>query len=254
METKTSQPKVTTTELAAKKANEMREFFSKKEEPKEEEEETQEEPSEESEEEVVEDPVEEKTEEPTEEKEEEKPQEETKTKREAALEREIARLKADRRESRVEQHLEEITPTVEEEEEAEVTKAEARLFTAWRNEALSDLHKKFPKYTTDPKLWEKFVEEYEDRIPDLVYAKRKNIPITKEFFSERLMRVHKSVSDEKAQAKEEGKKEVLKTMSTATLMGAGSQSSQKTIPKVSAKKSLYQRPSSSLADWITKKT
>ena len=246
------QKKFSASEFATKKASEMRERFAEKEEtPAEPQEPSIETPEEELP--VVPDevlPVEMATEEPL--AEEEPPAVEPQTPKEKALLKEIARLKEDRREART--NLGEVVPTVQEDEQAEVTKAEARLFTAWRDEAFDEIQTKYPQYKTNPKLLERFVDEYQDRIPDLMYAKRKNVPVTKAFFMERLMRVHRAITDPTAQAKEDGKKEALKTISDATFMSAGSQGGQRiNTPAPTAKRPLFQKPSSSLSDWITEK-
>jgi len=222
----------------------LREKLEKKEEEEEtpEQEEEQETPAEEPEE-VIEE-VEEK-------------QEDSMSERERALLKEITRLKADRRESAVKIDLGEITPTVtepEEEEKAEVTPAEARLFTAWRQEALEELIEKHPQYKTDPKLWERFTQEYSERLPELVWAKRNKVSVNKSLFKERLERVHKSISDGTDSAREEGKKELLKAQSAASVMGAaavkGTQSSSK---KPAQKKRILPRKVGGFESWITKK-
>lgn len=175
--------------------------------------------------------------------------EEAMTPKESALLREIARLKADRREQRVENSLGDIAATVEETEHEDVTPAEARLFTAWRNEALEEFTDKNPKYKTDPKLWERFSQEYSDRVPELVFAKRKGIPVTKALFKDRLHRVHLSLGEETSQAREEGKRELLKAQSAAAVMGAGAAKGSTPTEKLAPKKLLFSRNGGGFDAW-----
>ena len=221
-------------------------------------------------------PEEEKPEEKPEEKEEEKPledaqesevkeeettEEETKkddsiSGRERALLKEITRLKADRRVDSVKIELDEIAPTIEEaaEETEEVTPAEARLFTAWRNEALEELVEKHPQYKTDPKLWERFAQEYSERVPELVWAKRNKVSVGKSLFRERLQRVHRALQDNTDNAREEGKKELLKAQSAADVMGAGAaKGSQPSPEKPAPKKHFIPRNAGGFDSWLTKK-
>lgn len=199
-------------------------------------------------------PVEE-VEEPVEEEEKEEPKEDSVSDRERALLKEITRLKSDRRAESVKIELGEITPTVEEvEETADVTPAEARLFTAWRNEALEEIVEKYPQYKTDPKLWERFTQEYSERVPELVWAKRNKVPVSKSLFKERLARVHHSLQDNTDRAREDGKKELLKAQSAASVMGAGAaKSSQSDRDKPAQKKPFIPRSKGGFESWITKK-
>jgi len=210
-----------------------------------------EEPNEEVVEEVVEEPIEtetieETTEQPT----------ESVSERESALLKEISRLRASKREESFTTHLDEIPPTVEEaqEETMEVTPAEARLFTAWRNEALEELFEKYPKYRTDARAWENFVKEYSDRVPELTVAKRNKTSVTKSLFRERMERVHRSLEDGSSSAREEGKKELLKAQSAASVMGAGAAKGSQPNPEAPAqRKHLLPKKSGGFESWITKK-
>jgi len=176
--------------------------------------------------------------------------------RESALLKEITRLKADRRTAVVETNLGDFAPTVDEEpeEQMDVTPAEARLFTAWRNEALEEVLEKYPQYKTDLKSWERFSKEYSDRVPELTVAKRDKIPVTKALFKDRMERVHRSLEDGSSKAREEGKKELLKTQSAAAVMGAGAaKASQPDSEKPIQKKRLLVRNNGGLQNWLTKK-
>ena len=232
-------------DFAQKKAREMAEKLKPKEEEEVEEPvEEQEEATEE--EEAIDEPVEE----------EEKQEEVVEgTEKERALLREIARLKSDRREEKQKLELSEITPTSSEEESIDVSKAEALVYSAWRNEALEEFVDKHPEYTTNLKAKERFETEYAERLPELVYAKRHNIPVTKKFFKDRFDRIHKAVSDSTISAKESGKKELLKAQSAASVMAAGSGKSegQDGKPKP-AKKNILLQKSGGLNSWLSKKT
>ena len=176
--------------------------------------------------------------------------------RERALLKEVTRLKAERRATAVETNLGEFTSTAEdsEEEEMEVTRAEARLFTAWRNEALEELLEKYPQYKTDSRSWERFTKEYSDRVPELIIAKRDKIPVTKTLFKERLERVHRSLEDGSVKAREEGKKELLKAQSAAVVMSAGAHKSSQTDQEKSApKKKILIQNKGGFESWINKK-
>lgn len=193
----------------------------------------------------------------TSETEEEETEEEEKemTSRERALLREITRLKAKNREVEVKTELGEIEPTTQEkaDDKVDVTTAEARLYTAWRNEALEDLIEKHPEYKTDPKLWERFTKEYTERVPELVWAKRSGVPVSKSLFRDRLSRIHRALQDDTGRAKEEGKKELLKAQSAASVMGAGAAKSSQPKTKKPAKKPFIPRNKGGLESWINKK-
>lgn len=173
--------------------------------------------------------------------------------REQALLKEIARLKKGRREESADVRLGEIAPTTEGEEAEDVTPAEARLFTAWRDEALEELVEKYPQYKTSPKLWSQFQREYADRVPELAWAKKNGVPVSKSLFRERLMRVHKAVQDETETAREAGKKDLLKAQSAAAAMAAGSaKSSTPGTGKPLPKKNMLRPSKGGLEAWITK--
>lgn len=234
-------------DFAQKKAREMAEKLKPKEEEEEVENPVEEQEEATEEEETIDEPVEE---------EEEKQEEVVEgTEKERALLREIARLKADRREEKQKLELSEITPTSDTEESVDVTKAEALVYNAWRNEALEEFVDKYPEYTTNPKAKERFETEYAERLPELVYAKRHNIPVTKKFFKDRFDRIHKAVSDSTVSAKESGKKELLKAQSAASVMAAGSGKGdgQDGTPKP-AKKNLLLLKKGGLDSWISKKS
>lgn len=196
----------------------------------------------------------------SEKEEEEVEAEEALTPKEAALMKEIVRLKAERREEnqevRIETQLGEVIPTVEEKETTDISPAEARLFTAWRDEALEELIEENPQLGTSPKLWEQFKQEYDERVPELAFAQKKKIPVTKKFFKERLNRVYRSVVPDPQSSKEEGKKELLKTQSAAAIMAASAKKGQgeggtELQPK---RKVILLKRDHSLMDWLPKKT
>ena len=233
--------------FAQAKAREMAEKFAEK--PEEEVEEAPQEPTEAVEEEqpeVVEAPV---TEEPTE-------AVATDSLEVAALKKELARVKAKLREPEVQEtfatDLAEIKPTFEEDETVEVTSAEARLFTSWRDEALEELLTEHPEYSQDAKAWARFQAEYKDRVPELVYAKQNNVPVTKKLFKERLTRVHRAINDGTLQAKSDGKAELLKAQSAASIMASGSKKGE-VMTSVKAPRRLFPKPSAGLDAWVSKK-
>ena len=230
-------------DFAQQKAREMQEKLQPKEE---------EEPTEEATEEDVE-AIEEEVDEP----EVEEPKEEVidQSSKEQALLKEIARLKAGRREEKIKLELSDIATTADIEESVDVTKAEALVYNAWRNEALEEFVTLHPEYTTNPKLKERFETEYAERLPELVYAKRHNLSVTKKFFKDRFERIHKAVSDSRISAKEDGKKELLQAQSAASVMAAGSGKSegQDGKPKP-VKKNLLLQNRGGLNSWLSKKS
>ena len=243
------------TEFAQKKAQEMAEKFSEpEEETVTEDEEVQDEPVE------VEDEVEEEQDtEPVEEVQEEVELDvaaiDDESEAVAALKKELARVKG-----KLRQKVEVVTPAHisldaidSHTESKEITPAEVRLFTAWRNEALEDLIDEHPKYKSDPRQWELFKQELQDRVPELEYAKRHNIPITKKFFKERLTRVHRAISDNTVSARNAGKAELLKAQSTAQVMAAGSKKGEIPRPVKAAPRRLFPKKSNSLDAWVAKK-
>jgi len=176
------------------------------------------------------------------------------TERERALLKELARVKAKNRQEKVDIKLDEISSTVEDDEAMEVTKAEARVFTSWRQEALEDLVAKNPQYKKSPKLWAKFLEEYKDRVPELVWAKRNNVPVTKSLFKERLTKIHNSILGSSTSAREAGKKELMKAQSAASVMGAGAGKSSQPAEKTKTnQRKVLPRVNNSLDSWISKK-
>lgn len=175
--------------------------------------------------------------------------------RENALLKEISRLKKGRREEPVDTKLDEIVPTVQEEQEAaDVTPAEARLFTSWRDESLAELIEAYPQYSNDPKLWARFLQEYSERVPEVVMAKRNKLSITKSLFKDRLMRVHKALGESTDRSREEGKKDLLKAQAAASVMGAGNaRSSAPGAAKPKAKENFLRRTPGGMESWKTKK-
>jgi len=237
-------------EFAQTKAKEMAEKFATKDEPAiEETEETQEESPEVEQAEEVSQPVEEQTEES---------EPEVVSDEVAALKKELARVKGKLRdrpeveEATVDMNLTEIVPTTLGAKSTVITPAEARLFTAWRDEALEELIEENPQYLTNPNAWKQFEAEYKDRIPELEYANKHKVPITKKFFKERLIRVHRAVSDDTSSERDAGKAELLKAQSAAQVMGAGSKKGEVTTPVQEARR-LFPKKNDSLDSWITKK-
>jgi hypothetical protein len=198
--------------------------------------EVKEEESTETEEEVKEESVEEDS----------KDEEPKETPRELALRKEVERLKADRRERKIDSNF----VVQEKEEEATITRAEARLFESWRAEVLDEFLDKNPEYRENEDLWSSFVREYEDRVPEVQYAEKKKIPITKQLFKERMNSIHRSLGMDTVKAKEEGKKELLKTQSTASVYASGSGTGEKT--QATPKTAYSQRERSFLARYGVK--
>lgn len=141
-----------------------------------------------------------------------------------ALRKENDRLKADRRERKIESTF----SVKEEEEETKITRAEARLFESWRSEELENFLSTHPQYRDNEDLWSDFVKEYEDRLPEIQYAEKRKIPITKQLFKDRMNSIHRSLGLETDKAKEEGKKELLKAQSSASVYSSGSGAGEKT--------------------------
>lgn len=166
-------------------------------------------------------PVEEKKEEISSEvKEEQKPVEtidDYKSIAEARL-KEIERLKADKRSVRS------FNPIAETNND-KYTKAELRVFESLREDAFQDFLDANSQYRENDTLWEKFLGEYQDRISELDFAKRKNVPVTKRLFKERLESIHRSIGGVE-NLKEEGKKELLRSQSEAQILGAASGSGE----------------------------
>lgn len=172
-----------------------------------------------------------------------------------ALKRELARAKSLNREQRLKLELPEISTNIEEEEESvKVTKAEAALYNGWREEALEKFVETHPEYTTNPRLKKAFEQECRDRLPELMYAKRNNVPVTPKLFKERFDRIHRAVSDTKSVAMEEGKSELLQAQSSALVMAAGAvkgvDQNEKEQPKP---KNILFKKSGDLTAWLSKK-
>ena len=249
METKQEEKSFNATEFAQRKAKEMQEKLTQK--PELEEVESSETPQDEPVE--VEKPQEEEVipEEATEMSERERQLvEETQ-----ALKRELARAKGERREQALKIELPEVSANFEEEEKGvQVTKGEVALYSGWREEALEKFLDVHPEYTSNPRLKKAFEQECKDRLPELVYAKRNNIPVTPKLFKERFDRVHRSISDQKGKAMEEGKKELLQAQSAASVMGAASGKSSAVGGTEKPKSKFLFKKSAGLQDWLVKKT
>lgn len=174
------------------------------------------------------------------------------TSKERALREEVTRLKKERREARQLTPLEskaddEPTDTVL------VTKSEAIVYNSFQQEALDEFLTAHPHYNEDEKEWKAFIAENEDRVPLVDFAKRKGVPLTKKLIRERLDSIHRALGADVQGAKEEGKKELLRTQSAAQVMAAGNAGGEVQPDKQPVKQNRFKKSSNGLDSWITKK-
>ena len=212
-----------------------------------------------SEEEVLDEVVEET---PTDDVEDEEVQEEQKesevkqvegeTPKERALREEVTRLKKERREAR---QLTPLESKADDEpvEEVPVTKSEALVYNSFQQEALDEFLEAHPHYNEDEEGWKLFMAENGDRVPLVDYAKKKGIPLTKKLIRERLESVHRALGADVQGAKEEGKKELLRTQSAAAVMTASNKGGERAPEKQPVKRTLFKKSSNDMSYWITKK-
>lgn len=174
------------------------------------------------------------------------------TPKERALRAEVTRLKKERREARQLTPLESKTED-EPDEQVPVTRSEAVIFNSFQQEALDEFLEAHPSYNEDEDGWKSFLDEYTDRVPMVDYAKKKGVPLTKKLIRERLDSIHRALGTDVQGAKEEGKKELLRTQSAAAVMAAGNKGGEVQPEKQPAKRSLFKKQSNDMSSWITKK-
>ena len=174
------------------------------------------------------------------------------TPKERALRDEITRLKKERREAR---QLTPLESKADDEpvEEVLVTKSEALVYNSFQQEALDEFLEDHPHYNEDEDGWKSFLAENEERVPLVDYAKKKGVPLTKKLIRERLESVHRALGADVQGAKEEGKKELLRTQTAAQIMAASSKNGEVPPPKQPVKRSLFKKTSNDMSSWITKK-
>lgn len=208
--------------------------------------------SEKKEEEVIEDvkPADEKPKEETP-KEGEPAPVENETPRERALRQEVTRLKKERREARRLIPVEKTKADDDEADQQPVTKSEATLYNAFQQEALDDFLDEHPEYGENDETWSAFMAEFEDRLPMVEWAEKKKIPLTKKLIRERLKSIHRALGSDITRAKEEGKKELLKTQSAAQIAAAGSaRGVRHDIEGKAPRKRILPKKQSGFSSWV----
>lgn len=175
------------------------------------------------------------------------------TPKERALREEVTRLKKERREAR---QLVPLESKADDEpiDEVQVTKSEALVYNSFQQEALDEFLEAHPHYNDDEDQWKSFMAENEDRVPLVDYAKKKGVPLTKKLIRERLDSIHRALGADVQGAKEEGKKELLRTQSAAQIMAAGSKGGHEVQPeKQPVKQNRFKKSDTGLESWLSKK-
>lgn len=172
---------------------------------------------------------------------EKQPEEDFKAIADARL-KEIERLKAEKREIRA------FAPMPE--QDTAYSKAELRVFESLRDDAFQEFLETNPQYKENETTWQKFLSEYQDRVSELEYAKRKKVPVTKRLFKERLESIHKALVGSDV-IKEEGKKELLQRQSEAQILGAAANSGNEVeMGKKPERQRILPKPGHGFSDWI----
>lgn len=166
----------------------------------------------------------------------EEPVDEEKT----ALRKEIERLKAERRDRKLDSFKS---------SDDSITKPELRMFESLREDAFREFLVANPQYEKDDGLWDKFLDEYKDRVSEVKYAQRKGVPVSKHLFKQRLESIHNSMGVKTDSAKDEGKRELLKAQSAAKIYGAASGTGEGPTGTKTVRKRILPQSSKGLKSW-----
>lgn len=136
-----------------------------------------------------------------------------------------------------------------------ISAAEKSLFNSWQEDAKAEVKKKYPQLEK-PEVWKAFVDEFMDRISIPQLAKRRGRPVTQGLIRERFEHVAQSIGLQQDidQARQQGRAAAMRNRSEVDIYRAGSinqkgtggksQQRQRVLPKApkGGMKGWYKKP------------